>query len=170
LRAPIVAIVCVLVACSKTHSSSDPRGARKEISFWLDPRGAVPPDDVAVSTTEPPSAFQLLERGEFKIAVVGVGAEGDATPLLQKAMDETFRAGSNATVVVTTRCLKDLVPGMQQDLLYFWHMVAAVGAHCEGTVPARIGAAVFVEVGSASRIQVTFDRRTRAFLKVEPLR
>ena len=170
MRALIVAIVCALGACSKTQSSSEPRGARTEITIWLDPRGAVPSDDVAVVTTKPPSAMQVHDRGDLKIAVVGVGAEGDATPLLQAAMGETYRAGSNATVVVTTRCLKDLVPGMQKDLLYFWHMVAAVGARCDGSAPPRIGAAVFVDAGSASRIKVTFDRRTRAFSKVEPVR
>ena len=170
MRALIVAIVCALVACSKTQSSSEARGARTEITFWLDPRGAVPSEDVAVVTTKPPNAMQLLDRGDLKIAVVGVGAEGDATPLLQKVMDEAYRAGSNATVVVTTRCLTDLVPGMRKDLLYFWTMVAAVGARCDGGSPPRIGAAAFVEVGSASRIKVTFDRRTRAFLKVEPVR
>jgi hypothetical protein len=170
LRALIVAIVGALAACSKTQPSNDSRGARTEITFWLDPRGAVPPDDVPVVTTKPPSAVQLLERGDLKIAIVGVGAEGDAAPLLGKAMDEAYRAGSNATVVVTTRCLKDLVFGMKKDLLYFWHMIAAVGARCEGGAPERIGAAAFVEAGSASRIKVTFDPRTRAFLKVEPLR
>jgi hypothetical protein len=166
LRGLIVAIVCAFAGCSKPP----PVGTRGEITFWLDPPGAVPKGDVAVATQRPSMQMEVLDRAELKVAVAGIPADGDASAHLWRVMDETYRAGSNTTVVVTTRCLKDLVPEMQKHLLYYWHMVAAVGARCDGGAPPRIGAAVFVEAGSASRVKVTYDRRTRAFLKVEPLR
>ena len=46
--------------------------------------------------------------------------------------------------------------------------VAAEGLECDLAAVAA-GAAALVEAGSASRVRITFDRHTRAFLKVEAI-
>jgi hypothetical protein len=54
--------------------------------------------------------------------------------------------------------------------LPFWTVALVVARKCEGAaVNPRLGAMVLVEAGSASRVRITFDHTTRAFLKVEPI-
>jgi hypothetical protein len=165
-----VAIVCGLVGCKKTAPPEELRKPRVDLTIWLDPSRDVPADDVTVMTAAPPTTRQMFERSGIHIAVVGVPPEGDLTQLLWKAIPEAEVAGSNATILVSTRCLKDMQPTLQQNLLPFWTVALVMGAHCEGAVDPRLGAMVLVEAGSASRVRITFDRTTRAFLKVEPIR
>jgi hypothetical protein len=163
-----IVIVCGLVACEKPSSPPDEQGPRKprvDITVWLDPRTAVSPDDVVVTTASPPKALQMFERSGLRIAVVGVPPGGDVAKAARDARD----AGSNATVFVSTGCLKDLQLGLEKNLLSAASVALAIGARCDGSAKPRIAAAALVEAGSASRVRITFDRHTRAFLKVEPI-
>jgi hypothetical protein len=170
LRALNVAIACGLVACSKHGSSEEGRKPRVQLTVWLDPRAEVPSDGVSVTTSSPPSTRQMFERSGIHLAVVGVPAEGDPAPFLEKAILDAERAGSNATILVSTRCLKELQLGLEKNISPMWTVPLVVGARCDGTSKDRLVAAALVEAGAASRVRITFDVHTRAFLKVEPLR
>jgi hypothetical protein len=165
-RALKIAIVCGLVACEKR----EPRKPRVDVTIWLDPPATVPADAVPVTTAAPPKTRQMFERSGIHVAVIGVPPESDPGLFLGGAVYDALRAGSNATIVVSTGCLKDLQAVLEKSLLPFWSVALMVGARCDGEVNPRIGAAALVEVGSASRVRITFDRNTGQFLKVEPIR
>lgn len=158
-----------LVAGCRKPAPTDERKARVELDVWLQPRAVVPEEAIAVAA-EPPSTMQTLERAGMRVAIVGVPREGDPIPAFERVVSEAFQAGSNATIVVTQRCLRELVPAMEKHLLTSWTVALVVGAPCEGAVSPALGAALFVEAGSVPRVRITFDRRTRAFLRVEPIR
>jgi hypothetical protein len=170
VRGLLIAIVCLLAAaCGKRSSSGEEeRKPRVDVTLVLDPHGEVAKDAIAISTASPPTSRQMHERSGIHVAIVGVPADGDPIPVLEREVPDAEQAGSNATIVVTTRCLKDLEPGLRKNLLYFWTVAVVVGARCEGNPSAQLGAAALVETGSASRVRITFDHHTRAFLKVEP--
>ena len=159
-------------ALALTALDCKPRRAEQDLVVWLDPQGPVPPSGVGILTSPTPPAAPVVveEREGTKIVIARVPPDGDATAALEKIMGQAFDSGGYATVVIPSRCLKDLEPGFRKNLLYFWHAAAVIGAPCEGAVPSSIGAAAFVSRGSASRVQITFDRRTRAFVRVQPLR
>jgi hypothetical protein len=169
----IVAIAVVAAgACSKAPPSHDEgRKPRVDLTVWLGPKSDVPEDGLVVSTTEPPAGVTFFDKVDMKIAVVGVPVEGDPAPGLEKAISDVHVAKANAAIVVTKRCLRDLVPALRKNLLPFWVVAIVVGARCDGPpVESNLGAAALLEAGAASRVRITFDRRTRAFLKVEPLK
>jgi hypothetical protein len=163
-----VAIVCGLVGCKKPTPPDEQRKPRVDVTVWLDARGEVPPDGVPVVSATPPGARQMYERSGLHVAVVGVPPDVDLGPFLIKAIPDAEFAGSNATVLVTKRCLTEMRPALERELLYFWTVALVVGARCEGQVDPRLGAMALVEAGGASRVKITFDPKTRAFLKVEP--
>lgn len=129
--------------------------------------------DVVVTLPKAPPASREFIGAEdgVHIALVGVPSEGELEPLLRTAVHEAEYAGSNATVVVSTRCLRDLQPALEKNEQSFWTLAAVVGARCEGAGPSKstIGAAVLIEAGGPPKVRITFDRHTRAFVKVEPL-
>jgi hypothetical protein len=141
-----------------------------ELTVWLDPRAEVPRDGVTVSTSAPPATRQMFERSGVHIAVVGVPADGDPAPFLERAILDAEKAGSNATILVSTRCLKELEIGLEKNISPMWTVPLVVGARCDGTSKDRLVAAALVEAGAASRVRITFDVHTRAFIKVDPLR
>jgi hypothetical protein len=170
LRALMVAILCGLVGCRKTEPP-DEHGARKprvDLTAWLDPSTPIPVDDVAVAVAEPPKARQMFERSGIHVAVVGVPEEGDPEPFLIAAVADAETAGSNATILVSKRCLRELQSALEKHLR-FWTVAVVIGARCEGAVNPRLGSMSLVEAGSASRVRITFDRHTRAFIKVDPI-
>lgn len=136
----------------------------------LDPLAEAPSDRVSVSTSAPPAARQMFERNGVHIAVVGVPAEGDPAAFMEKAILDAEKAGSNATILVSTRCLKDLQLGLEKNISPMWTVPLVVGARCDGTSKDRLVAAALVEAGAASQVHITFDVHTRAFIKVDPLR
>lgn len=176
MRARTVAIICGLVgalslAACKKAAPPDEQGARKprvDLTLWIDPPSPTP-QDVSVTTATPPKDRQMFERDGVHVAVVGVPSEGDPEPFLQGSVFEAAKAGSNATVLVTTRCLKDLKPALERNILAFWSVAVVIGARCDGGVTPTLGAMALVEAGGATRVKITFDRHTRAFLKVEPI-
>jgi hypothetical protein len=168
LRALKIAIACGLVACEKPSSPPDEQGPRKprvELIVWLDPHAEVPPDDVVVTTAAPPKSRQMFERSGLRMAVVGLPPGAD----VEKAARDARDAGSNATVFVSTGCLKDLQLGLEKNLVAAASVAVAIGARCDGSAKPRVAAAALVEAGSASRVRIIFDRNTRSFLKVEPI-
>ena len=166
------------VGCTKHEppappAAPGPRKPRVDVTVWLDPRGEVPgatATSVTLATDAPPETRQMLERGGLHLAILGLPKGADAGAFLEKAVPEAEAAGSNATIVVSTGCLADLAPVLQKNVAPFWTVALVVGAGCGGKVKAAIGAAALVEAGQASRVRITFDRHTRAFLKVEPIR
>ncbi|MBX3186574.1 MAG: hypothetical protein KF819_06150 [Labilithrix sp.] len=163
------------MACAKKPPPGEqgPRKPRVELTIVLAAgRGGAPsgPHDVVTVTPEaPPASRQMFERSGMRVAVVGLPSDGDPEPFMKTAVAEAEAAGSNATVLVSTRCLGDLQPALEKNVGAFWTVPLVVGARCEGAVKPNIGAAALVENGGASKVRVTFDRHTRAFLKVEPL-
>lgn len=145
-------------ACSKKPPPSEEQGPRK-------PRVEV----VVTLPSAPPASRQMLEQDGVHVAVVGVPAEGDLEPLLKAAVYDAEAAGSNGTVVVSTRCLRDLQPLLEKYVASFWTLAAIVGARCDGPVKSAIGAAAVIESGTTPKVCIAFDRHTRAFFKVEPL-
>jgi hypothetical protein len=169
LRAPTVAILCVLAGCRKPAPAEEQKKPRVEVTIRLDPKAAAANDEIPVRTGAPPDARQMFERSGIHLAVVGVPPDGDVAAFLGQAIPEAEAAGSNATVLVTTRCLKELQPPLEKGLLPYWSVALVVGARCEGGVNPRLGAMALVEAGSASRVRITFDQHTKVFLKVEAL-
>ena len=137
--------------------------------MWIDPPAAIPAGDVAVTTSAPSPERQMFDRNGIHVAVVGVPKDADPEPFLQGAVSAAESAGSNATVFVTTRCLRDREPALARNILTSWTVAVVIGAHCDGAATPRLGAMAMVELGSASKVKITFDRHTRAFLKVEPI-
>ncbi len=140
-----------------------------DVTVWLDPHGAVPGDDLSVSTSEPPKERQMFVRNGVHIAVVGVPAEGDPAAFLENAILEAERAGSNGTILVSTRCLSELQRGLEKNISPMWTVPLVIGARCDGGSKDRLVAAALVETGSASQVRITFDLHTRAFIKVDPI-
>lgn len=126
------------------------------------------PDVVTVTPAAPPISRQMFERSGVRIAVLGVSAEGDPEPWMKSAVFDAEVAGSNATILVSSRCLSDLEPALEKNIGAFWTVAVVVGKRCEGSVKSNIGAAALIETGQASKVRVTFDRHTRAFIKVVP--
>lgn len=158
-----------LLGCKKANTDSE-RRPRLEVTVWLDPRDPVPPGDIAVSTTAPPKERQLFDLGDVHMAVVAAPTEGDIPALMERVVvDADIQGHSNGTVVVTTGCAKDVVEVFQKNLLPFWTVAVVVGNRCGDPATPRVGAAAVVERGTASRVRVTFDRHSRAFIKVEPI-
>lgn len=164
----VVLLAAGFIAGCRKAAQTDERKARVEVDVWLEPRERVAEHEVVAA--EPPKALQSIERAGMRIVVVGIPTDGDPLALFDKAASDGYQAGSNATIVVTRRCLRDLVPAMQKYMLTAWTVALVVGARCDGPVSPTVGAALFVESGSAARVKITFDRRTRAFLRVEPVR
>ena len=84
------------------------------------------PPTVRVAGVVPAAPVVVEEREGTKIVIARVPPEGDATAALEKVMGQAFDSGGNATVVVTSRCLKDLEPGFRKNLLYFWHAAIVI--------------------------------------------
>lgn len=164
-----------MLGCGKKSSPTtlsedeERRKPRVDVTVLLDPHGDVPPEAVTITTAAPPTERQMFERSGVHVAVVRVPPDVDPMAFLSREVPDAEKAGSNGTIVVTTRCLKDLLPAFEQNLLYFWTVALVIGARCEGNPNAGLGAAAWVEAGSASRVRIRFDRRTRAFLKVETI-
>jgi hypothetical protein len=169
----LIGLVLTLAAALGCRKSEDRRKPRVDLMVMLDPTDAdarsAPRDAIAVATANPPKERQMLERSGLHIAVVGIPTDVDPIPLLVNAVADAERAGSNGTIIVTKRCLKDLLPAVQKDLAWFWTVPLILGARCEGNPKSWLGASAWVEVGSASRVRIVFDRHTRGFLKVEPI-
>jgi len=161
------------IGCAKHEAPPAPQGPKKprvDIIVWLDrePEGDAE-TQVAVKTNAPPKEREMLERSGLHLAILGVPADVDPVTFLNKAIPEAEFAGSNATIALTTRCLADLQPALEKNVAAFWTLALVVGAACDARVKPAIGAAALVEAGKASRVRITFDRHTRAFLKVEPI-
>jgi hypothetical protein len=170
LRAVTVAIVCGLVSCRKTAPPEEPRKPRVDVTVWIDPSRDVAPEDLVVTSAAPPAKRQMFERSGVHLAIAGVPPDGELSQLLLDTIRPAEFAGSNATILVSTRCLHDLQPALQKDLLLFWSVAVVVARRCEGApVSPTLGAMVLLEPGSTSRVRITFDRTTRTFLKVEPI-
>src|SRR5215475_8016340 len=102
------------IGCSKHEAGPPPEPPTKprvDIMVWLDrdPEGD-PQTAVAVATKVPPKTREMLERSGLHLAILGVPADVDPVAFLNNAIPEAEVAGSNATIVVTTRCLADLEP------------------------------------------------------------
>jgi len=138
---------------------------------WLDrePEGDAD-TSIAVKTSAPPETRQMLERSGLHLAILGVPADVDPVAFLNKAIPEAEFAGSNATIAVTLRCVTDLEPALEKNVAAFWTLALVIGKACGEKVKPAIGAASLVEVGQASHVRIAFDRHTRAFFKVEPIR
>lgn len=183
MRALTVAIVCGLVGagCRKHEPAlpSAPAGEKKprvELTVWLDPTGGPAARDgtaISLSTAALPKTPQLVKREGIAIGVIGVPknlALREAIEYLGNTIYEIRVAGSDATVVLGVDCLKDLAPAIQRNRELWWTVALVVGNPCGGRVTSPIGVTALVETGQASRVRLTFDRNTRALLKVEPLR
>ena len=164
MRVLTVTILCGILACQPQ------RKPRIDLTVWLDPHAAVPVSGLTVMTSAPPSTRQMFERSGIRLAIVGVPSEGELAPFLEKSILEAEAAGSNATILVSTRCLKELQLALEKNVSPMWTVPLVVGARCDGTAKQRLVAAALVEAGSASQVRITFDVHTRAFLKVEPVR
>jgi hypothetical protein len=169
----ILAVASASAACTKKPppEQQGPRKPRVDITVVLAPgRDGVDASDVVMVTpAAPPASRQMFERDGMQVAVVAVPPEGELEPLVKTAVLDAEAAGSNATVLLSTRCLRDLQPSLEKNVGAFWTLAVVVGARCEGAVKSNIGAAALIESGGASRVRISFDRHTRAFLKVEPL-
>jgi hypothetical protein len=181
LRALQVATLCGMVGigCTKPDSPAPaaalgPKKPRVDITVFLDPT-AEPADaatSLSVATGAPPKERLLLERSGLHFGIVGVpdGLSPEAaSDFLAKAVPAAEFAGSNATIIVSRGCLADLQLALQKNIQAFWPVALVVGKSCGGKVKPAIGAAALVEAGKASRVRITFDRHTRAFVKVEPI-
>ncbi len=172
-----LAVGLACVGCTKKPPPGEegPRKPRVDLTIVLATDDAGPPasespDTVTVTPRSPPTSLQMFERSGLHVAVVGVPAEGDPEPFMKAAVAEAETAGSNATILVSTRCLGELEPALEKNVGAFWTVPVVVGRRCEGSVKTNVGAAALVEAGGVAKVRVTFDRHTRAFLKVDPLR
>lgn len=155
---PIFAVGLACAGCSKKPPPEE-QGPRK-------PRV----DIVVTPPAAPPASPQMLEQEGMRIALLGVPREGDLDALMKTAVHGAEADGSNASIVVSTRCLRDLEPVLEKNVRSFWTLAAVVGARCEGgAVKTNVGPTVLIESGGTPKVRITFDRRTHAFLKVEPL-
>lgn len=127
----------------------------------------LPADAIVVDPRSPPAKRQTFERSGMSVAIVGVPKEGDPEAIVRAEVAESGRAGTSALVVVTERCLADLQAVLTKNIANFWIVALVVGARCDGAEP-TVGAATLVPTGSASQVTITFERTTRAFLKVQP--
>ena len=167
----ILAIVATS-SCSKKPppSHDEAKKPRLDVTVWIDPKGEVPEDNVAVFTDGGPPGISFVERGDLKFGVIHIPAEGDPGPLMELSVGQTHWSKGSAAIILTKRCLRDLVPTFQKNLLPFWNVALVVGAHCDGPpVEPMMAAAAMIETGAASKVRITFDRRTKVFLRVEPL-
>lgn len=106
----------------------------------------------------------------MRIAFLGVPLEGDLDALMKAAVHGAEADGSNASIVVSARCLRDLEPVLEKNIRSFWTLAAVVGARCEGgAAKTHIGPTVLIESGGTTKVRIAFDRHTHAFLKVEPV-
>ena len=169
LRATRLFIVtAAIAACSRSQGGAATDGKRFDLTVWLDPKGDVPPDGFVISTSKAYPPFQFHEHAGLKIGLIGVPAQGDPTEVMERGVGQTHAGNGDVVIFVTTRCLSDLQPVFQKNLLPFWNVALVVGAECKGGYEPRIAAAAQVAIGSASRVRVTFDRSTKVFLRVEP--
>ena len=146
-----------------------PRKPRVEVTIGLGSSPGLPADAIIVDPRSPPAKRQTFERSGITVAVVGI-PEGDAAVLMKAEVAAAYAAGASALVFVTTRCLADLQPILTKDIAGFWTVPLVIGARCDGAaVEPNIGAAALVAAGTASRVTITFERTTHAFLKVQPL-
>jgi hypothetical protein len=172
LRVLLAVMLCL--GCSRDAAppaEQSPKRPRLDLTVWLDqePQGD-PQTAVAISTRTPPKERVALDRSGIRVAIIGVPAEGDAQKFLEPAVGEADGAGFSAIILVSTRCLADLSSAIEKKIHVYWKVPLVVGAACEAKVKPALGAALMVEAGSISRVRITFDRRTQAFLKVEPIR
>src|SRR5438552_2471286 len=97
----------VCIACAKQDTPPPAQGPKKprlDITVWLDPHEAhEDATSVTVTTRAPPKARQMLEREGLHLAIIGVPAEVDPVAFLNQAIPDAEFAGSNATIVVSTR-------------------------------------------------------------------
>ncbi len=166
----LLIVSAAVAACSRSQGSAATDGKRFDLTVWLDPKGDVPPDGFVLSTSKAYPPFQFHEHAGLKIGVIGVPPEGDPTEIMERGVGQTHWGSGDVAIFVTTRCLSDLQPAFQKNLLPFWNVALVVGAECKGGYEPRIAAAAQVAIGSASRVRVTFDRSTKAFLRVEPMK
>lgn len=168
-----LAVLGFMSGCTKRRAEEEERGPRKprvDVTIAL-AASAAAPDAVTVEPGAPPATRQMFERSGLRLAAVGVPAGEDLGPLLRRVVAEAEAAGSNATILLTSRCLRELETVLEKDVAPFWTVALVVGLRCDGAaVKSHVGAAALVETGSASAARITFDRHTRAFLKVEPVR
>ena len=150
----LLLLACLLGACGKSPPSEDSRRPRVSVTVDLGPKGETPPERVRVDTLGETTTARIVERSGITLAIASI--------------PDAFGKGANATVLVTRRCLSDLVPGFQKNLLYFWTVALVVGERCAGDTPKTLGAATLIARGEASRATISFDQRTHAFLRVEP--
>jgi hypothetical protein len=164
--------VLIASACSKPAPAYDEgRKPRLDFTIWLEPKADLPADALAIRIPELPTGVKFFEQSDLRIGVIRVPDEGDPAPIMERSVGEVHWTKGSAAIIVTTRCLRDLVPTFQKNLLPFWNVALVVGAHCDGPpVEPVMGAAALVETGAASHVRITFDRRTKVFLKVEPLK
>ena len=162
------------LGCSRNEAppaEQAPRRPRVDLTVWLDhePNGD-PQTTVAISTRTPPKEREALHRSGLRLAIIGVPANADAQTFLEQAVGEADGAGFDAIILVSTRCLADLAAAIEKKIQVYWKVPLVVGAACEAKVKPALGAAMMVAAGSVSNVRITFDVRTRAFLKVEPIR
>jgi hypothetical protein len=145
------------------------RKPRVELTVGLGSSPGLPADAIILDPQSPPTKPLTFERSGITVAVVGIPPSGDAASLMKAEVAAAYAAGASALVFVSTRCLADLEPILTKDIAGFWTVPLVIGARCDGAVQTNIGAAALVAVGTASRVTITFERTTRAFLKVQPL-
>lgn len=154
------------------ENADEERSARKprvEVTIGLGSIPALPADAIIVDPRSPPTKPQSFERSGITVVVVGI-PEGDAAVLMKAEVAAAYAAGASALVFVTTRCLAEIQLILTKDIAGFWTVPLVIGARCDGdAVQPNIGAAALVAAGTASRVTITFERTTRAFLKVQPL-
>jgi hypothetical protein len=175
--ATLWALACV--GCVK-HEAPPPPAAgsakkpRAEITVWADP-SAAPQDDPNsfVLPTEPPKTLLVVERGGMTLGVIGLPkglSSADTMTLLDKpilAAQANESPALDAMIAVSSGCLKDLEPVIKEYFFRWWKLVLVVGAPCQGKVTSPMGVTALVEVGRGRYVRLTFDRNTRAILRVE---
>ena len=173
------ATLCAAIAlgCTKHDSSpppipSGPKKPRVDVTLWLDPRGDVPADGVALNTSTLPSS-QTLERAGIRLTTLGMPkglSATDTNRFLSNAVTQLIVGHVNAIVVVTAACLADVEPVLEKNPIGLWPIAVVVGAGCDREFKPFVGVTALVEAGKASRVRMTFDRHTGFVLKIEPIR
>src|SRR5262245_21503939 len=114
------------LSCSRQEAAPAPQGPRKprvDLTVWLDhePEGD-PATAVAISTKSPPKERLMMDKTGVRVAVIGVPADADVMTFLPKQVQDAEKAGSNATLIVSTRCLADLAPAIDKQIYVFWNV------------------------------------------------